>query len=47
MTTPAASLVVPVRDEAGNIAPLVAEIHTSLDAQYKARFPGVDVDIQF
>ena len=32
MTTPAASLVVPVRDEAGNIAPLVAEIHTALDA---------------
>ena len=32
MTTPAASLVVPVRDEAGNIAPLVAEIRTTLDA---------------
>jgi len=32
MTTPAASLVVPVRDEAGNIAPLVAEIRTALDA---------------
>jgi glycosyltransferase involved in cell wall biosynthesis len=32
MTTPTASLVVPVRDEAGNIAPLVAEIRTALDA---------------
>ena len=32
MTTPAASLVVPVRDEAGNIAPLVAEIRSALDA---------------
>ena len=32
MTTPAASLVVPVRDEAGNIAPLVSEIRTALDA---------------
>jgi glycosyltransferase involved in cell wall biosynthesis len=32
MTTPAASLVVPVRDEAGNITPLVDEIRTSLDA---------------
>ena len=31
MTTPVVSLVVPVRDEAGNIAPLVAEIRTSLD----------------
>jgi glycosyltransferase involved in cell wall biosynthesis len=32
MNTPAASLVVPVRDEAGNIAPLVAEIRRALDA---------------
>ena len=32
MTTPAASLVVPVRDEAGNIGPLVGEIRTVLDA---------------
>jgi len=32
MTTPDASLVVPVRDELGNIAPLVAEIRTALDA---------------
>jgi glycosyltransferase involved in cell wall biosynthesis len=32
MTTPAASLVVPVRDEAGNIAPLATEIRTALDA---------------
>jgi hypothetical protein len=31
MTTPVVSLVVPVRDEAGNIAPLVAEIRASLD----------------
>ena len=31
MTTPVVSLVVPVRDEAGNITPLVAEIRTSLD----------------
>jgi glycosyltransferase involved in cell wall biosynthesis len=32
MTTPDASLVVPVRDEAGNIAPLVAEIRAALGA---------------
>jgi hypothetical protein len=32
MTTPAISLVVPVRDEAGNLAPLVAEIRAALDA---------------
>ena len=32
MTAPAVSLVVPVRDEAGNIAPLVAEIRSALDA---------------
>ena len=32
MPTPAASLVVPVRDEAGNLAPLVAEIRAALDA---------------
>jgi len=32
MSTPAASLVVPVRDEAGNLAPLVAEIRAALDA---------------
>lgn len=31
MTTPVVSLVVPVRDEAGNITPLVAEIRRSLD----------------
>jgi glycosyltransferase involved in cell wall biosynthesis len=32
MTKPAASLVVPVRDESGNIAPLVAEICSAIDA---------------
>ena len=32
MSTPCASLVVPVRDEAGNLAPLVAEIEAALDA---------------
>jgi len=32
MTTPTASLVVPVRDEAGNIVPLVDEIRMALDA---------------
>jgi hypothetical protein len=31
MTTPAASLVVPVRDEAGIIAPLAAEITKELN----------------
>ena len=31
MPTPSTSLVVPVRDEAGNIAPLVAEIRAALD----------------
>ena len=32
MTTPTTSLVVPVRDEMGNIAPLVAEIRDALDS---------------
>jgi hypothetical protein len=32
MNTPAASVVVPVRDEAGNIAPLVAELRAALEA---------------
>jgi glycosyltransferase involved in cell wall biosynthesis len=32
MTTPVASIVIPVRDEAGNIAPLAAEIRAALDA---------------
>ncbi|HWM80650.1 MAG TPA: glycosyltransferase family 2 protein [Pseudolabrys sp.] len=32
--TPAVSVVVPVRNEAGNIAPLVAEIATALDGQW-------------
>jgi hypothetical protein len=32
MSPPDVSLVMPVRDEAGNIAPLVAEIRTQLDA---------------
>ena len=31
MRPPDVSLVVPVRDEAGNIAPLMAEIRDSLD----------------
>src|ERR1700686_4815552 len=32
---PAVSVVVPVRNEAGNIAPLVAEIATALDGQWR------------
>ena len=32
MTTPDVSLVIPVRDEAGNISPLVAEIRSVLGA---------------
>ena len=31
---PAVSIVVPVRNEAGNIAPLVAEIAAALDGQW-------------
>lgn len=34
-TDPAVSIVVPVRNEAGNIAPLVAEIAKALDGQWR------------
>ena len=34
---PAVSVVVPVRNEAGNIAPLVAEIAAALDGQWRVR----------
>jgi dolichol-phosphate mannosyltransferase len=39
---PAVSVVVPVRNEAGNIAPLVAEIVTALDAQWPFEVVYVD-----
>jgi len=44
MTTsdPAVSVVVPVRNEAGNIAPLVAEIAAALDAQWLFELIYVD-----
>lgn len=44
MTTsdPAVSVVVPVRNEAGNIAPLVAEIAAALDAQWLFELVYVD-----
>jgi dolichol-phosphate mannosyltransferase len=42
MNDPAVSVVVPVRNEAGNIAPLVAEIVTALDAQWPFEVVYVD-----
>lgn len=41
MSAPDVSLVVPIRDEAGNIAPLVAEIRTALDGA------GLDWELVF
>ncbi len=34
-STPAVSIVVPVRNEAGNIAPLVTEIATALKGEFE------------
>jgi dolichol-phosphate mannosyltransferase len=42
MNGPAVSVVVPVRNEAGNIAPLVAEIVNALDAQWPFEVVYVD-----
>jgi dolichol-phosphate mannosyltransferase len=42
MNDPAVSVVVPVRNEAGNIAPLVAEIVNALDAQWPFEVVYVD-----
>jgi dolichol-phosphate mannosyltransferase len=39
---PAVSIVVPVRNEAGNIAPLVAEIAKALDGQWPFEVVYVD-----
>jgi dolichol-phosphate mannosyltransferase len=41
-TDPAVSIVVPVRNEAGNIAPLVAEIAEALDGQWRFEIVYVD-----
>ena len=40
--TPAVSVIVPVRNEAGNIAPLVAEIAAALDGQWPFEVVYVD-----
>ena len=42
MSDPAVSIVVPVRNEAGNVAPLVEEIRAALDGQW--RFEVIYVD---
>jgi dolichol-phosphate mannosyltransferase len=42
MNGPAVSVVVPVRNEAGNIAPLVAEIVNALDAQWPFEVVYID-----